>query len=141
MQQLRIELSEDKQWQWKVYGKNGQNTATSETLTRKHDAERSFDDHADIVLMILAERGDLKSSIERLGLLVDNQAAVAKDAVDAVLNILADKEALIDALERNGLLEKLNNALGAPSGVQDFVGQRPPERPPRKPSSLDDLGV
>ena len=68
MQQLRIELSEDRQWQYKVYGRNGENTITSETYTRKADAARGFEDLADAVLIILHQRGDLKASLERLGI-------------------------------------------------------------------------
>lgn len=68
MQQLRIELSADRQWQWKVYSGNGENTATSETYTRKHDAERGFTDHAESILKLLADRGELNGMLERLGL-------------------------------------------------------------------------
>lgn len=71
MEQLRIELSEDRQWQNKVYGGNGENLHTSETYTRKADAERGFDDLADAIILIQYKRGKLKSTLERLGLLID----------------------------------------------------------------------
>ena len=66
MQQLRIELSEDKQWQYKVYGQNGENVITSETYTRKDDAKRGFDDLARAVLKVLAEQGKLGQFLEEM---------------------------------------------------------------------------
>jgi hypothetical protein len=71
MDPLKIEPSADGQWQNKIYGDNGENLHTSETYTRKHDAERGFYDLADRVLIALAQRGKLKSSMERLDLLKD----------------------------------------------------------------------
>ena len=66
MQQLRIELSEDQRWQYKAYGANGENLVTSETYTRKHDAERGFDDLARAVLKILSEQGRLGQFLEEM---------------------------------------------------------------------------
>ena len=64
MNQLRIELSEDQRWQYKAYGANGENLVTSETYTRKHDAERGFDDLARAVLCILSDQGRLGQFLE-----------------------------------------------------------------------------
>lgn len=70
MHQLRIELSEGerREWHWKLFGRNGENLSPQEGFTRKHDAMRGFEDHADAVLIVMAQDGKLKAAIERLGI-------------------------------------------------------------------------
>ena len=76
MEQLRIELSQDKQWQHKIYGLNGENLHTSETYTRKHDAERGWLDLLDASLIASFERNELIDALERTGLLVKLRGAL-----------------------------------------------------------------
>ena len=62
MAKLEINKSADGQYQYQIY--NGENLVTSETYTRKHDAERGFDDLARAVLKILSEQGRLGQFLE-----------------------------------------------------------------------------
>src|SRR6187431_286309 len=104
MPTLKIRESDDGQFQWQVFGGNGEHQATGETQPRKFDAKRGFDDLLDSCLVISWQRGDLEDRLSRLGIEVNTTQPQDK-----------------------------------PGSVQDFIGTRPPERPPRKPSPLDNL--